>query len=76
MLYHRPLAAIDRHEETLAAGFKRFHLARCKQVVEPSAAVTLAAVMSDADRFRGKRLACVLSGGNVDLKRLPWVDRV
>jgi threonine dehydratase len=48
---------------------------RCKQIVEPSAAVTLAAVMSDADRFRGRRVACVLSGGNIDLNRLPWMVR-
>ncbi len=45
---------------------------RCKQIVEPSAAVPLAAVMSDVQRFRGKHVSLVLTGGNVDLDRLPW----
>ena len=45
---------------------------RSKLVVEPSAAVTLAAVMGDIPRFRGKRVVLVLSGGNVDLDRLPF----
>ena len=42
---------------------------RMKVIVEPSGAVPLAAVMRDADRFRGKRVGLVLSGGNVDLCR-------
>lgn len=36
-------------------------------VVEPSGAVTLAALTSAAKRFAGKRVAVVLSGGNLDL---------
>ena len=47
---------------------------RTKQVVEPSAAVPLAAVMGDRDRFRGRRLCLVLTGGNVDLDRLPFAS--
>jgi len=42
-------------------------------VVEPSAAVTVAAVLEHGDRFRGRRLGLILSGGNVDLDRLPWM---
>ena len=45
---------------------------RMKQVVEPSAAVTLAAVLNDVDRFRGKRVGLILTGGNVDLANLPF----
>jgi len=45
---------------------------RMKLVVEPSGAVPLAVVLSHPDRFRDARVACVLSGGNVDLDRLPW----
>lgn len=45
---------------------------RLKQVVEPSAAVALAAVLRHPDRFRGKRVGVILSGGNVDLDGLPW----
>jgi threonine dehydratase len=47
---------------------------RMKIVIEPSAAVPVAAVLSD--RFKAMdglaRVGIVLSGGNVDLDRLPW----
>ncbi len=45
---------------------------RMKIVVEPSSAVALAAVLSDKDRFKGKKVGIIISGGNVDLKRLPF----
>lgn len=44
-----------------------------KQVLEPSAAIALAAVMTRPDVFRGQRVGIVLSGGNVDIDALPWV---
>ena len=40
---------------------------RTKQLVEPSAAVSLAAVLAHPARFRNKRVAVVLTGGNMDL---------
>lgn len=45
---------------------------RMKIVVEPSAAVPLAVVMKHKDLFKGKRTGIILSGGNVDLKHLPF----
>lgn len=45
---------------------------RMKIVVEPSSAVALAAVLSNRDRFSGKKVGIIISGGNVDLKRLPF----
>ena len=45
---------------------------RMKLVVEPSAAVTLAAVLAHPEPFRGRRVGLVLTGGNVDLDHLPW----
>lgn len=50
----------------------RLQWTRLKSVVEPSGAVTFAAVLEHPERFRGRRVACVISGGNVDLDRLPW----
>jgi len=44
---------------------------RTKQIVEPSSAVTLAAILKHADRFAGQRIGVVLSGGNVDPDALP-----
>lgn len=45
---------------------------RMKQVVEPSSAITLAAVLGNRARFAGQRVGLLLSGGNVDLDALPW----
>jgi threonine dehydratase len=43
---------------------------RMKLIVEPSAAVPLAAVLKAKDKFAGKRVGMILSGGNVDLGRV------
>jgi threonine dehydratase len=43
-----------------------------KQVVEPSSAIALAAILAQPARFAGQRVGVVLSGGNVDLDALPW----
>ncbi|MCE7057481.1 pyridoxal-phosphate dependent enzyme [Algoriphagus sp. AGSA1] len=45
---------------------------RMKIVVEPSCAVPLAALMANQDTFRGKKVGIILSGGNVDLGKLPF----
>lgn len=46
---------------------------RMKVIIEPSAAVTLAAVMENKDKFAAKRVCLIFSGGNVDLDKLPWL---
>lgn len=46
---------------------------RMKIVIEPSSAVPLAAILANPVRLRGKRIGVILTGGNVDLDRLPWV---
>lgn len=43
-----------------------------KVIVEPSAAVAYAAVRERRVDVRGLTVAIVLTGGNVDLDRLPW----
>ncbi len=45
---------------------------RMKIVVEPSAAVGLGALLSAPAALRERRVGVILSGGNVDLERLPW----
>jgi threonine dehydratase len=45
---------------------------RMKLVVEPSGAVPLAAVKVSGRLLEGKRVGIILSGGNVDLDRLPF----
>jgi threonine dehydratase len=43
-----------------------------KIVVEPSAAVPYAALLGERTELRGRRIGLILSGGNLDLERLPW----
>lgn len=45
---------------------------RMKLVIEPSAAVPLAALLGHGRRFAGGRVGVILSGGNVDLEAVPW----
>jgi len=45
---------------------------RMKIIVEPSSAVPLAAIIEQKVNVRGKRIGIILSGGNVDLDKLPW----
>lgn len=52
----------------------RLVMERLKLVIEPSAAVPIAALVRHGSRFIGKRVGIVLSGGNVDLERLPWTE--
>ncbi len=44
-----------------------------KVVVEPSAAVPLAAIADHPHHFAGKRVGIILSGGNLDLDGPPWL---
>jgi len=48
--------------------------ARLKIVMEPSSAVPLAAVLKNPEVFAGKRVGIIVTGGNVDLDRLPWMQ--
>ncbi len=57
-------------DEIVAA--MRLIWARMKIVMEPSSAVPLAAILKNPDIFAGKRVGVIITGGNVDLGRLPW----
>ncbi|HNX67075.1 MAG TPA: pyridoxal-phosphate dependent enzyme [Bacteroidales bacterium] len=45
---------------------------RMKIVVEPSSATVLAAVLANRELFTGKKTGLIISGGNVDLRKLPF----
>lgn len=45
---------------------------RMKIIIEPSCAVPLAAVMTNQEHFKGKKVGLILTGGNVDLAQLPF----
>ncbi len=43
-------------------------------VMEASCAVPLATILKNKDRFAGKRVGVIITGGNVDLDKLPWMQ--
>ena len=47
---------------------------RMKIVIEPSCAVPLAVIMKNRAVFEGKRVGVIITGGNVDLNKLPWLQ--
>ena len=49
---------------------------RMKIIIEPSAAVCPAVVLARPDEVAGLRIGVILSGGNVDLDRLPWLTHL
>jgi threonine dehydratase len=75
----RTLAALRAHvrafgtcsEEAIGRAM-RMMFERMKQVIEPSAAVPLACLLERTLDVAGKRVGIIVSGGNVDLDRLPW----
>lgn len=50
----------------------RMTFERAKLVIEPSAAVPLACLLERRFPISGMRVGIIVSGGNVDLERLPW----
>ena len=59
-------------EEEIVEAMK-LHWKRMKIVIEASCSVPLAVILKNPDRFRGKRVGVILTGGNVDLDKLPWM---
>jgi threonine dehydratase len=47
-----------------------------KIVIEPSSAVALAAILEGRIQASGKSVGIIVSGGNADLYRLPWIKSV
>lgn len=45
---------------------------RMKLVIEPSAAVAFAGLLKHKDKYKHKKIGVILSGGNVELKKLPF----
>ena len=78
-LGERPFAEILRRvddivtvpEEAIVAAMRRLWEV-LKVVVEPSGAVPYAALAAPGAALGGRKIGIVLSGGNVDLERLPW----
>jgi threonine dehydratase len=46
---------------------------RMKIVIEPSSAVPLATILANPKIVRSQRVGIIVTGGNVDLDKLPWM---
>ena len=68
---HHVTDVLTATEDEIVEAMK-LHWKRMKIVIEPSAAVCLAAVLARPEAVAGRRVGIILSGGNVDLGRLPW----
>ena len=45
---------------------------RLKIIVEPSCSIVLAMVINNKELFKDQNVGLIMSGGNIDLKKLPW----
>ena len=75
----RTLAAIRANVDEVATCSEegivramRMTFERMKLVIEPSSAVPLACLLEGSLSAPGARIGVIVSGGNVDLDRLPW----
>ncbi len=64
--------SIIRVEEQEIVEAMRLTYERMKIIIEPSCAVPLAAVLRAKEKFAGQKVGIILSGGNVDLGKLPF----
>lgn len=58
--------------ETAIVEAMRLIWTRMKILVEPSSAVPLAALLEEKLEYKNKKIGIILSGGNIDIDRLPW----
>jgi threonine dehydratase len=71
ILRHHVERIVTVSEEAIISAMRQIW-ERMKLVIEPSAAVPVAAVLTQQIDLRGQRVGIILSGGNVDLETLPW----
>jgi threonine dehydratase len=64
--------AVETCSEEAIVRAMRMTWERAKLVIEASAAVPLACLLERRFPVEGKRVGIIVSGGNVDLDRLPW----
>ena len=69
---HHVTDVLTATEDEIVEAMK-LHWKRMKIVIEASCSVPLAVILKNPERFRGKRVGVILTGGNVDLDKLPWM---
>lgn len=73
-IIHRHVDDVVKVDDESISHAMRTIWERMKLVVEPSAAVPLAAILSGRMSVSGRKVGIIISGGNVDLNRLPWMN--
>ena len=71
-IIQRHVAQIVTVSEDAIVAAMRYVWERMKIIIEPSSAVPIAALLDNRLEVSGKRVGVLLTGGNVDLGRLPW----
>jgi threonine dehydratase/very-short-patch-repair endonuclease len=71
-IIQRHVDKIIRVEEDEIVNAMQLIWERMKIIIEPSCAVPFAAVLKNKEEFQNKKIGIILSGGNVDVKNLPF----
>ncbi len=71
-IIQKHVSEIIRVEEDEIIAAMRLIWERMKIIIEPSCAVPFAALLKEKNRFKGKKVGIIFSGGNVDLDNLPF----
>lgn len=66
------VSEIIRVEESEIISAMKLIWERMKIIIEPSSAVAFAALLKEKERFKNKKIGIIISGGNVDVKNLPF----
>ncbi len=66
------VSKIIRVEEREIIEAMRYVWERMKIIIEPSSAVAVAALFRNKKEFENRKIGIIISGGNVDLKNLPF----
>jgi threonine dehydratase len=66
------VSKIIRVEEKEIIEAMKFTWERMKIVIEPSSAVAVAALLRNSNEFKNRKVGVILSGGNVDISKLPF----
>ncbi len=74
-IIQKHVTAILTVSDTVIIEAMRLIWERMKLVVEPSAAVTLAVLLTKREQIKGSKIGLIVSGGNVDLENLPWLKQ-
>jgi len=72
-LIEKHVTAILLADDAAMERAMRVLLEHAGERLEPSAAIAVAVIQNNPERFAGKRVGVILTGGNIDFQRYPWM---